>query len=111
MVERTRHSGFTYLWEQDQYDPIGNFARFHIHFKFHDRGGIRKAFTYEWRLWTIPEIRELLIEAGFRHVDIYWEGIDRRSGYGNSIFRKCTRATNSPGWIAFFVASDGPKRA
>jgi len=55
--------------------------------------------------------RELLIEAGFRHVDIYWEGIDRRSGYGNSVFRKCVRATNSPGWIAFFVASDGPKRA
>ena len=111
MVERTRHRGFTYLWELDQYDPIGNFARFHIHFKFHDRGGIRRAFTYEWRLWTIPEISELLSEAGFRHVDIYWEGIDRRSGYGDSVFRKTVRATNSQGWIAFFVASDGPKRA
>jgi len=111
MIEKTRYRGFTYLWELDQYDPIGNFARFHIHFKFHDRGGIRRAFTYEWRLWTIPEVRELLVEAGFRHVDIYWEGIDRRSGYGNSVFRKSTRATNSQGWIAFFVASDGPKRA
>ena len=87
-----------------------NFARFHIHFKFHDRGGIRRAFTYNWRVWTVPEIREILLEAGFRHAEIYWEGIDRRSGFGNSIFRKAQHAENSPGWIAFFIAGDGPKR-
>jgi len=110
LTERTRYRGFTYLWELDQYDPVANFARFHIHFEFHDRGGIRRAFTYNWRLWTIPEIVEILREAGFRDIDIYWEGIDRRSGYGNSVFRKTERAENAPGWIAFFVASDRPKR-
>ncbi|HEX6791566.1 MAG TPA: class I SAM-dependent methyltransferase [Candidatus Krumholzibacteria bacterium] len=110
MTERTRYSGFTYLWQLDHYDPVDNFARFHIHFKFHDRGGIRRAFTYDWRLWTIPEIVEILREAGFRHVDVYWEGIDRRSGFGNSIFRKVEKAENAPGWIAFFVASNGPER-
>jgi SAM-dependent methyltransferase len=110
LTERTRYSGFTYLWQLDRYDPVANFARFHIHFKFNDRGGIRRAFTYDWRLWTIPEIREVLHEAGFRHVDIYWEGIDTRSGYGNSVFRKARTAQNAPGWIAFFVASNGPKR-
>lgn len=109
LTERTRYSGFTYLWQLDRYDPVANFARFHIHFKFHDRGGIRRAFTYDWRLWTIPEIREILLEAGFRHVDIYWEGIDRRSGYGDSVFRRAERAANAPGWIAFFVASNGKK--
>jgi SAM-dependent methyltransferase len=110
LTERTRYRGFTYLWQLDYYDPVANFARFHIHFKFHDRGGIRRAFTYNWRLWTIPEIRELLEEAGFRHVEIFWEGIDRRSGFGNSVFRKTEKAENAPGWIAFFVASDGAKR-
>jgi len=110
ITERTRYSGFTYLWQLDQYDPVANFARFHIHFKFHDRGGIRRAFTYNWRLWTIPEIVEILREAGFGHVDVYWEGIDNRSGFGNSVFRKTVRAENSPGWIAFFVASNGPNR-
>jgi SAM-dependent methyltransferase len=108
LTERTRYRGYTYLWQLDRYDPVANFARFHIHFKFHDRGGIRRAFTYNWRLWTIPEIREILHEAGFRRVDMYWEGIDRRSGYGNSVFRKVERAENAPGWIAFFVASNGP---
>lgn len=110
LTERTRYRGFTYLWQLDGFDPVDNFARFHIHFKFHDRGGIRRAFTYNWRLWSIPEIVEILREAGFRHVDVYWEGIDRRSGFGNSVFRKIESAENAPGWIAFFVASNGPKK-
>jgi SAM-dependent methyltransferase len=110
LTERTRHRGFTYLWQLEGCDPVANFARFHIHFKFHDRGGIRRAFTYDWRLWSIPEIVEILGEAGFRDVDVYWEGIDRRSGFGNSIFRRVERADNAPGWIAFFIASHGPER-
>jgi SAM-dependent methyltransferase len=110
-IERTRHRGFTYLWELEEFDPVANFGRFHIHFKFHDRGGMRRAFTYEWRLWTVPEVRELLLEAGFEHVDVYWEGIDRRTGSGNSVFRKVIREHNSPLWIGFFVAWRGPKRA
>ncbi len=105
MVERTRHRGFTYLWELKHYDPVANFGHYLIHFEFHDGGGIRRAFSYEWRLWTLPEIREILIEAGFKKIDLYWEGFDARSGLGNSVFRKVDRAKNSQGWIAFFAAS------
>ncbi|HET6462513.1 MAG TPA: class I SAM-dependent methyltransferase, partial [Candidatus Krumholzibacteria bacterium] len=96
-------------WQLDHYDPVDNFARFHIHFKFNDRGGIRRAFTYNWRVWSIPEIREILEEAGF-NVAIYWEQIDQRSGFGNSIFRRVKKAESAPGWIAFFVASARPKK-
>jgi SAM-dependent methyltransferase len=110
MRERTRHRGFTYIWELEGCDPVDNFARFHIHFEFRDGGGIRRAFTYNWRQWTIAELREILVEAGFRHVEIYWELIDKKSGYGNSIFRRVESAENAPGWIAFFVAGDGAKR-
>jgi SAM-dependent methyltransferase len=111
MKERTRYSGFTYVWDQARFDPVANFGEFHIHFEFHDGGGIRRAFTYHWRLWTIPEVLELLHEAGFDRVDIYWEDIDRSTGLGNSRFRRVTRTHNSEGWIAFFVASVSPKRA
>lgn len=110
MTEKTRYAGFKYIWQLDYFDPVTNFARFHIHFKFNDRGGIRRAFTYNWRVWSIPEIREVLLEAGFRHVEMYWEGIDQRSGFGNSIFRKVESADSAPGWIAFFVAHDGAKK-
>jgi len=110
MVEKTRHSGFTYLWELEKYDPVTNHARFHIHFKFHDRGGIKRAFTYDWRSWTVAEIREILLEAGFNDVEIYWEGFDKRGG-GNSVFRRVTTVQNSPGWVGFFAASVRKKGA
>ena len=48
----------------------------HIHFKFPDKTKIKNAFTYNWRLWTMVEIRELLSEAGFANVVVYWEGED-----------------------------------
>jgi SAM-dependent methyltransferase len=104
-LERTRHRGFTYLWELEHFDPLANFGRFHIHFKFHDGGGIRRAFTYEWRQWSIPEVRELLHEAGFGNIEFYWEGFDPRTGIGNSVFRRVTSTQNSSGWIGFFAAS------
>ncbi len=110
MEERTRHSGFTYIWHQDKFDPIANNGVYHIHFDFHDGGGIRRAFSYDWRLWSIPEILELLAEAGFNDVTIYWEEIDRSSGFGNSKFRLQRTATNAEGWIAYFVAGVSPKK-
>jgi len=105
MIERTRYRGFTYLWELHHFDPVANFGQFYIHFKFHDGGGIRRAYSYAWRAWSIPEIREILLEAGFKDIDLYWEGFDQRTGFGNSVFRRVEKSKNSPGWIAFFAAS------
>jgi SAM-dependent methyltransferase len=110
MTERTRYAGFTYVWDQKQYDPINNHGLFQIHFEFHNGGGIRRAFEYDWRLWTIPEIHELLQEAGFDWIEFYWEDIDRRTGMGNSRFRRVTKTKNSEGWIAYFVASNRRKK-
>ena len=31
------------------------------------------AFTYEWRLWAIPEVLEMLKEAGYAKSRVYWE--------------------------------------
>jgi len=110
MEERTRYAGFTYVWDQSKFDPLANNGLYRIHFEFHDGGGIRNAFRYDWRLWSIPELRELLYEAGFKDVDIYFEEIDRSTGFGNSRFRRMTTAANSEGWIAYFVASNARKK-
>ena len=32
---------------------------------------LRHAFTYHWKLWTIPEVLELLHEAGFPEVHVW----------------------------------------
>jgi SAM-dependent methyltransferase len=110
-TDTTRYSGFTYVWEQTKWDPLTHFAQFHIHFNFHGGGGIQKAFEYNWRQWTIPEVRELLDEAGFKSVDVYWEGIDPDTDEGSGEFDLVTEAENCPGWIAMLVASDGTDRA
>lgn len=106
VTDTTRHGGFTYVWDQKGFDPINNNGVFHIHFKFHGGGGIQRAFTYDWRLWTVPEVREVLESAGFRTVDVYWEGIDS-DGEGNGIFRQAKKTENCPGWNALIVASGG----
>jgi len=84
--ERRRQKGFTYVWDQASYNPITGDKTCHIHFEFKDGTKLKKAFTYEWRLWTLAEVQELLIEAGFKDVTVYWEGDDDKGG-GNGIFR------------------------
>jgi SAM-dependent methyltransferase len=103
-TEKKRKRGFTYLWEQARFDPITNLTRFYIHFRFPDGTMMKRAFTYDWRLWTIPEIREVLQEAGFRRTRVYWEGTDHATGGGTGVFRRAERAVSTPGWVAYIVA-------
>ena len=95
---------FTYVWDQNVYDPITGDVVNHIHFRFPDGSEMTKAFTYEWRLWSIPEIRELMLEAGFRKVTVWWEGTDEESGEGDGEFEPTERGEACPGWIAYFTA-------
>jgi len=103
-TEKKRKRGFTYLWQQAAFDPISHRTRFHIHFRFPDGTMMKRAFTYDWRLWSLPEIQETLAEAGFTRSEIYWEGTDLKTGYGNGVFRKCLRTTSTPGWVAYIAA-------
>lgn len=102
-MDKRKKDGFTYLWEQKRFDPITHDTHFAIHFKFPDGSQWKDAFTYDWRLWTMPEVRELLREAGFSKVDVYWEGTDENNeGDGNFKIRKHVPA--DPAWIAYIVA-------
>jgi len=76
LKERTKLDGFTYVWDQAAYNPVNSDISCHIHFHFPDKSKLEKAFTYDWRLWTLPEIRELLLDAGFSEVIIYAQAVD-----------------------------------
>ena len=95
---------FTYVWDQHSFDPIHHRATNYIHFEFDDGSKLRKAFRYDWRLWSIPETRDLLDEAGFRHTEVYWEGTDHKTGEGNSIFSLKDKALDDPAWVAYIAA-------
>ena len=102
--EKTRHKGFKYIWEQASYNPIDGKMRCHIHFGFPDGSNLKKAFSYEWRLWGLPELRELLDEAGFSKVTVYWEETDPKTGEGSHVYSPATVGSADPGWVCFLVA-------
>lgn len=94
---------FTYIWEQATFNPIDSSMDCHIHFEFPDQSRMERAFDYSWRLWTLPEIREILYAAGFSKVDIYWEGTDEEKNEGNGIYTPSEIGDADPGWVCYIV--------
>ncbi|WP_295542248.1 trans-aconitate 2-methyltransferase [uncultured Thiohalocapsa sp.] len=94
---------FTYRWEQASYDPITGLMDCHIDFALPDGTELRRAFSYRWRLWTLPEIRELLGEAGFRRVVVYWQGWSE-DGEPDGDFQPAEHADADAGWICYLSA-------
>jgi hypothetical protein len=103
MKEKTKYENFTYVWEQARYSPITGEMDCYIHFKFPDKSRLKKAFRYTWRLWSLPEITEMLSEAGFRNPTVYWEGTDK-DGEGDGVFTPDALGEADAGWIVYIVA-------
>ncbi|MEC9376170.1 MAG: class I SAM-dependent methyltransferase [Pseudomonadota bacterium] len=103
MKEKTKYDGFSYIWHQASYSPVSGEIICHIHFKFPDKSKIKKAFTYIWRLWSLPEIKEMLVEAGFNNPIVYWEGTDK-DGEGDGVFTPDEKGEADAGWIAYLSA-------
>lgn len=98
----SRMKGFTYYWDQTHFDPVTNEGLFHIHFRV-GRQKFERVFTYDWRIWSIPEIREIMEEAGFKKTHVYWEGTNRK-GEGNGVFTRTEQGEACLSWIAYIVA-------
>jgi hypothetical protein len=78
-------------------DAITGRAMRYIHFKMKgQRTTMKRAFSYDWRLWTITELMDALRDAGFDRIDVYDE---KDNGY-----RKVTRAGYKDAFIPILVA-------
>jgi Methyltransferase domain len=104
MTETRDHTDFDYVWDQDLFDPINNRAVNYIHFEFPDGSRIERAFHYDWRLWSIPEVRDALHEVGFSRTETYWERTDRKSNEGTGVYYRAKRAPDDPAWVAYIAA-------
>ena len=101
LTERRRvGGGVTYVWEHESFDPITHRVQCSIHF---ERAGRRLpgAFRYDWRLWTLPELSDLLEEVGFTDLEVLWDeeppGVEPR-------YRIRRRARNQGAWLAYLFA-------
>jgi hypothetical protein len=97
------NSPFTYIWDQESYNPVTGELTCKIHFAFPDGSRMRDAFVYHWRLWGLKEIREMLEEAGFARTTVYWEGDDEEGG-GNSVFTATEKGEACASWVCYLTA-------
>ncbi|HEY1991570.1 MAG TPA: class I SAM-dependent methyltransferase [Gammaproteobacteria bacterium] len=104
LKEREDMGRFTYIWDQAEYDPVTGSITCHIHYAFPDGSRLKQAFSYHWRLWTLPELQEILAEAGFHNVRVWWQGTDPKTGEGSDEFTPVEHGDPDPSWIAYIVA-------
>ncbi|MGV6815464.1 MAG: hypothetical protein ACWA5W_10730 [Phycisphaerales bacterium] len=77
-----------YTWEQHEADPTTGMVTNLIHFRVERAGVIEfeleDAFVYEWRLWSIPELRDAMMDAGFKETLVYTKLADALDADGNA---------------------------
>lgn len=102
-INRRKVEGFKYQWEQRSFDPLTHHFTCAIGFEFPDGSKIEDAFFYDWRLWTAPELRDLLYDAGFSKVHLMWERTDDGEGTGK-FFEPRKEVENEASWWTYIVA-------
>ncbi len=85
-----------YTWEQHDADPTTAMVTNLIHFRIERAGVIEEeifdAFVYEWRLWSIPELRDAMTDAGFAQTQVYAKLADAVDEEGNAYITPVTDA-------------------
>ena len=104
--EETEYDDFTYVWDQNRFEPLSAAYTCYIHFRFPDGSELPRAFEYHWRLWTLPELRELLEEAGFARSVVYWQTTGEDGDYTGE-FEQATQGEADPAWITYVAACKG----
>jgi ubiquinone/menaquinone biosynthesis C-methylase UbiE len=64
-----------YAWSHDRADPRTGMVENSISFRVEFGGEIvaehPRAFVYRWRLWSLPEMRDAMLEAGFARSAVF----------------------------------------
>ncbi len=98
-----------YTWQQRAANPLTGVVENALHFRV-ERAGVvvaehTDAFVYRWRLWTLAELRDAMLEAGFRTVQVYGQVPDAADGDGNAYALPITDAADlGDNWIVCVAA-------
>jgi len=95
--------GFAYHWEQRCFDPITHRTECRIHFEFDGGKRINNAFIYRWRLWTLPELIEVMLESGFKRAEAWCDRFDPDAGISDGVYRVVRKMPAREDWVAYVV--------
>lgn len=95
--------GFTYHWEQRTFDPITHHTECRVHFTLHDGTHLNSAFIYRWRLWTLPELVEIMLEAGFKRAEAWCDTYDPAATASDGLYRPTARMPAREDWVAYVI--------
>jgi hypothetical protein len=75
-----------------------------MHFALPGGGELRDAFVYDWRLWSIPELRDAMAEAGFASTEVHDRLGDAIDGDGNLMVRPVRGEELDDTFVVYIVA-------
>lgn len=107
LEEETEYENHTYFWDCHKYNVITDEVLYYIHFQDNKtKERYDKVFTYDWRMWNMAELQDILHEAGFNRIETYWEEDDEDDDEdgGNGVFYPSRQEDNCESWVTYIVA-------
>lgn len=98
---KTTPKKMQYVWDQKEFDPIQNRGQYAIHFYFPNGKKLRDVFTYDWRVWSIPEVRDAMRDAGFEQSVVFWE--QESKGEGTGEYLPMNTGDNAYSWVGYVL--------
>lgn len=95
-----------YRWRQVSADLSTGRVVNAIDFTLPDARRFEDAFVYDWRLWSVPELRDAMREAGFRSTEVHDAYGGALDGDGNPVV-EAVSDDRDPGRI-WDSEADGP---
>jgi len=103
----------TYTWEQREADVVSGIVVDALHFDIkppkRPLHRLRDAFVYTWRLWSLPELRDALRDAGFRRIEFFDQLAGARDQRGRLHVEPVSRGEElGDDWVAYVAAGRKP---
>jgi SAM-dependent methyltransferase len=104
MTDVIEHDHWKYYWDCMEFNPLNNHCKFGIHIKRKGEQKRKEVFAYDWRMYSMAELKDLLKEAGFSQTISYWEEDDEDDDGGNGVFYPSEVEENCDAWVTYIAA-------
>ncbi len=89
---------FTYFWRHHYFNHRTRCGSYAIDFKLASGSYYRDVFTYDWRVWSLSEVRTALKQAGFKQIRVF------QQTNGKESYEAISAKPKDPCWICYIAA-------